>query len=50
MSDTGDTPLHIMLKKNRRECIMELLVYGADTRLGDTDGNTPLHLAVEVWV
>ncbi|XP_052068311.1 85/88 kDa calcium-independent phospholipase A2-like [Mytilus californianus] len=46
-SDTGHTPLHVMLKKDRRDCIMELLVHGADTRAGDVYGNTPLHVAIQ---
>lgn len=48
ISDTGHTPLHVMLKKDRRDCIMELLVHGADTRAGDVYGNTPLHVAIQV--
>ena len=49
-SDTGHTPLHVMLQKDRRDCIMELLIFGADTRKIDNCGNTPLHIAVQVII
>lgn len=47
LSGTNHTPLHIMLMKNRVDCLMELLCYGADCNIGDSNGDTPLHLAVQ---
>lgn len=44
----GLTPLHIMQKKSRIECGMELLCLEANPNIGDEDGNTPLHYAVMV--
>lgn len=39
--------LHIMVMRNRLECVVALLSREADPNLGDSDGNTPLHLAVK---
>lgn len=47
VSSTGLTPIHVMLVKDRVECLMELICYGADCNIGDDDGNTPLHMAVQ---
>lgn len=44
----GLTPLHIMQKKSRAECAIELLCLDADAKIGDQDGNTPLHYAAMV--
>lgn len=44
----GLTPLHIMQRKERSECIFELLILGADVNKSDGNGNTPLHFAVMV--
>lgn len=41
------TALHIMVMRNRLECVVALLSNGADPDIGDMDGNTPLHLAVK---
>lgn len=41
----GLTPLHIMQRKSRAECAIELLCLDADANIGDEDGNTPLHYA-----
>ena len=40
------TALHIMVLRNRLECVVALLSRGADVSIGDSDGNTPLHMAV----
>ncbi|XP_048473554.1 85/88 kDa calcium-independent phospholipase A2 isoform X2 [Rhincodon typus] len=48
LSKTGETPLHIMVKRGRFECAMLLLVHGADTNSKGESGNTPLHLAMEL--
>ncbi|KAH3860832.1 hypothetical protein DPMN_023755 [Dreissena polymorpha] len=37
-----------MLTHNRKEPLMELLCYGADCNIGDSNGDTPLHVAVQV--
>jgi calcium-independent phospholipase A2 len=42
----GRTALHIMVLRNRLDCVVALLSHGADTDIGDREGNTPLHLAV----
>jgi calcium-independent phospholipase A2 len=42
----GRTALHIMVLRNRLECVVALLSHEANTDIGDHDGNTPLHLAV----
>ena len=47
-SKSGETPLHVMLAKNRQDCVLELLLHGADASIGDQDGNTPLHSVVMV--
>lgn len=43
----GRTALHVMVSKNRLECIVSLLAHEAEIDLRDKDGNTPLHIAVE---
>lgn len=40
------TALHIMVLRNRLQCVIALLSRQADMDLGDHEGNTPLHLAV----
>lgn len=41
------TALHVMVLRNRLECVVSLLCRGADPDVGDTDGNRPIHLAVK---
>lgn len=41
------TALHIMVLRNRLECMVTLLSRQANPDMGDIDGNTPLHLAVK---
>ncbi|XP_055519327.1 85/88 kDa calcium-independent phospholipase A2 isoform X1 [Leucoraja erinacea] len=48
LSKTGETPLHIMVKRERFECALALLVHGADTNVKGQNGNTPLHLAMKL--
>lgn len=43
----GRTALHVMVSRNRLECVVSLLSHEADVDLRDNDGNTPLHIAVE---
>lgn len=40
------TALHVMVIRNKLECVVALLTRGAETDLVDCDGNTALHLAV----
>ncbi|KAL4239748.1 85/88 kDa calcium-independent phospholipase A2 [Mactra antiquata] len=47
-SCTEHTPLMIMLMKNRVESLMELVCYGAECNQGDSNGDTPLHMAVQL--
>ncbi|XP_050434719.1 85/88 kDa calcium-independent phospholipase A2 [Adelges cooleyi] len=41
------TALHIMVLRNRFDCVMGLLCHGANLNIADGEGNTPLHLAVK---
>ncbi|XP_065160438.1 85/88 kDa calcium-independent phospholipase A2 isoform X2 [Atheta coriaria] len=41
------TALHVMVLRNRLECVVALLSRNADPDLGDCDGNRPIHLAVK---
>ncbi|XP_053577225.1 85/88 kDa calcium-independent phospholipase A2 isoform X2 [Bombina bombina] len=47
LSKTAETPLHIMVKRDRFECAMVLLTHGADPNTKGEHGNTPLHLAMK---
>lgn len=42
----GKTALHVMVERNRLECVVALLSHEADIDVLDRDGNTPLHLAI----
>lgn len=42
------TALHVMVLRNRLECVVALLCRNADPDLADFEGNTPLHLAVKL--
>ncbi|KAJ8018372.1 85/88 kDa calcium-independent phospholipase A2 [Holothuria leucospilota] len=44
-SRTGDTALHIMIKRQRMDCCLQLLIAGADADICDNEGNSPLHTA-----
>lgn len=41
----GQTALHVMVKRDRFECVVTLLSFGADPNLVDSSGNSALHLA-----
>ncbi|XP_028131353.2 85/88 kDa calcium-independent phospholipase A2 isoform X4 [Diabrotica virgifera virgifera] len=41
------TALHVMVERNRLDCVVALLSRQANADLGDKDGNRPLHLAVK---
>lgn len=43
----GQTPLHIMVARDRLECVVALLAHEAEIDVVDSSGNTPLHIAVE---
>ena len=43
---SGQTALHVMVQRDRFECVVALLSCGADPNLVDSSGNAPLHLAV----
>lgn len=43
----GRTALHIMVARNRFECVVTLLSHDADVDVFDKDGNTPMHIAIE---
>lgn len=47
-SKTGDTALHIMVKRLRMECAQILLVWGADPNVRGQGGDTALHMAARV--
>ncbi|VEN62812.1 unnamed protein product [Callosobruchus maculatus] len=42
------TALHVMVERNRLDCVVALLSRQADADLGDKDGNRPIHLAVKI--
>ncbi|CAB0043469.1 unnamed protein product [Trichogramma brassicae] len=42
--ETGDSPLHLALKSDRKEMFEMLLKKGADPTLSNAEGSTPLHL------
>ncbi|XP_042879102.1 85/88 kDa calcium-independent phospholipase A2-like isoform X2 [Penaeus japonicus] len=44
-NSADQTPLHIMVLRNRIQCIVTLLCRGAKANFADVDGMTPLHLA-----
>nr|XP_023018736.1 85/88 kDa calcium-independent phospholipase A2 isoform X2 [Leptinotarsa decemlineata] len=41
------TALHVMVERNRLDCVVALLSKEANPNLGDKDGNRPIHLAVK---
>lgn len=43
----GQTPLHVMVARDRLECVVALLAHEAEINVVDNSGNTPLHIAVE---
>ncbi|XP_055605449.1 85/88 kDa calcium-independent phospholipase A2 isoform X2 [Uranotaenia lowii] len=43
----GQTPLHVMVTRERLECVVALLAHEAEIDVVDNNGNTPLHIAVE---
>lgn len=47
-SKTGDTPLHVMAKRQRFNCVITLLFRGAEANIPDLELNTPLHTACKV--
>lgn len=47
-SSTGNTALHVAVMRNRFDCVMALLTYGANADARGEHGNTPLHLAMSV--
>lgn len=42
----GKTALHVMVERNRLECVVALLSHETEVDVRDRDGNTPLHLAI----
>jgi calcium-independent phospholipase A2 len=42
---SGQTALHVMVQRDRFECVVALLSCGADPNLVDSTGNSPLHIA-----
>jgi hypothetical protein len=46
-NDNWNTPLHLAIKRNGFEVVKFLLAQGADTKIANGDGKTPLNLAEE---
>ncbi|XP_044533566.1 85/88 kDa calcium-independent phospholipase A2 isoform X1 [Gracilinanus agilis] len=46
ISNSGDTPLHVAVMRDRFDCVMVMLTYGANAGAHGEHGNTPLHLAM----
>ncbi|XP_076066780.1 85/88 kDa calcium-independent phospholipase A2-like isoform X2 [Oratosquilla oratoria] len=42
---SNQSPLHVMVLRNRVQCLVTMLSRGANANLIDHEGNTPLHLA-----
>nr|XP_020643239.1 85/88 kDa calcium-independent phospholipase A2 isoform X1 [Pogona vitticeps]XP_020643240.1 85/88 kDa calcium-independent phospholipase A2 isoform X1 [Pogona vitticeps]XP_020643241.1 85/88 kDa calcium-independent phospholipase A2 isoform X1 [Pogona vitticeps]XP_020643242.1 85/88 kDa calcium-independent phospholipase A2 isoform X1 [Pogona vitticeps]XP_020643243.1 85/88 kDa calcium-independent phospholipase A2 isoform X1 [Pogona vitticeps]XP_020643244.1 85/88 kDa calcium-independent phospholip len=47
LSVTGESALHIAVRRGRFDCTMVLLTHGAMPNIKGKDGNTPLHLAMK---
>ncbi|RUS71722.1 hypothetical protein EGW08_020519 [Elysia chlorotica] len=47
LNNEGNAPLHVMMQKSRRECLMALLCHGADCNIKDASGETVLHKAIK---
>lgn len=43
----GGTALHVMVLRNRLECVVALLSHQAEIDIQDNEGNTPLHIAIK---
>ena len=43
-----ETPLHIMIRRKRLQCVVCLLSHGADVNALGMENDTPLHMAVKV--
>ncbi|XP_030372689.1 85/88 kDa calcium-independent phospholipase A2 isoform X2 [Scaptodrosophila lebanonensis] len=43
----GRTALHVMVARNRFECVVTLLAHDADIDVLDNEGNSALHIAIE---
>lgn len=48
VSNSGDTALHIAVMRDRFDCVMVMLTYGANAGARGEHSNTPLHLAMLV--
>ena len=48
LSKTGDAALHVMIKRLRMECALTLLCAGADVNKRGPEGDTALHMAIQV--
>ncbi|MBN3271896.1 PLPL9 phospholipase, partial [Polyodon spathula] len=48
LSQSGETPLHIMVRRKRFGAAMVLLTHGAQSNAKGENGDTPLHLAMKV--
>ncbi|XP_032669254.1 85/88 kDa calcium-independent phospholipase A2 isoform X2 [Odontomachus brunneus] len=46
----GRTALHVMVMRKRLECVVALLSHMASVNIVDNEGNTPLHLAVDLII
>lgn len=44
----GETPLHIMTRRKRLDCLVSMLSHGADVNALGMQNETPLHMAVQV--
>ncbi|XP_039189482.1 85/88 kDa calcium-independent phospholipase A2 isoform X1 [Crotalus tigris] len=47
LSSSGESALHIAVRRGRLDCTMVLLTHGAMPNTKEKNGNTPLHLAMQ---
>ncbi|KAG1713900.1 85/ calcium-independent phospholipase A2 [Nymphon striatum] len=43
----SDTPLHVLVERERLACVVNLLSFGANPNIHGSNGYTPLHIAVK---
>jgi len=47
-NSSGETALHVMIRRSKFECVLGVLAKGASTSVKGANGDNALHMAVEV--